>query len=258
MTNIDNPQINPRELLELYLSQKFEQLSEKFIEVLEHFEKQTYLELEPDIQYFVDVFIKNFLYFFTQPEYILNDKHAIRFLQFNLTISNLVAISSFKTTDAHLKILINQSGNFAKLLALYSARNAVEIEYSLIFDAAPQLACLWYSCFCEIYRSGLVNKKVYQNLRKHITYTDDKLTTFYNIEDVYFGATYVDGEQDREIKQKINSSIKNSLLSAAAEVKNTFSSKKIAVFTALWFPEHSVHRTLLSLLSLWRTNTKLP
>lgn len=244
MTNIGNPQISPRELFDLYFRQEFDNLSENLIQVLEHFENNTYFNLESDAQYFIDVFVKNFLYLFTQPDYILSDPHAIRFIQFNPTISNLVAISSFKTTDAYLEILKNQTHNFVKFLALYSARNTTKIDRQLLFDANPHFACLWYSHFCELYRSALVHKEAYQNLREHLTYKDDRLTDFYNISDVYFGATYIDESQDRELKNTINQSIKKIHFCRATQIKNTPNPKKIAVITCVWFSRQSVYRTL--------------
>jgi len=244
MTNTNNLQINQTELLNLYLSQKYDKLSANFIQILEHFESTTYFSLDSKGQYFINAFLKNFLYLFTQADYTLSEYYVTRFIQFNLTISNLVAISSFKTTDAYLEILKVQPHNFAKLLALYSARNTVKFDYKLLFNGNPQLACLWYSCFYEIYRSGLVNKQAYQNLREHLTYSDDRLTDFYNLNEIYFGATYIDGERDREIKQKINQSIQKSPFCTAAQIKNTPNRKKIAIITASWFSRHSVYRTL--------------
>lgn len=241
---INNPQINPRDLLELYRHQEYDQLSEIFLRVLEHFHNKTYYSLDLSLRYFINVFVKNFLYLFTQPEYILSDRHVNLFIKHNLTISNLVAISSFKTTDAYLQILNDQPRNFAKLLSLYSARNTVKFDKQALFNANPQLACLWYSCFCESYRSGVINKEAYQNLREHITYADDKLTDFYNIDDIYFGASYIDGDRDREIKNRINQSIKNSPFATTAQINNNPKPKKIAVITSLWFSQHSVYRIL--------------
>lgn len=241
---INNPQINPRDLLELYRHQEYDQLSEIFLRVLEHFNNKTYYSLDISLRYFINVFVKNFLYLFTQPEYILSDRHVNLFIKHNLTISNLVAISSFKTTDAYLQILNDQPRNFAKLLSLYSARNTVKFDKQALFNANPQLACLWYSCFCESYRSAVINQEAYQNLREHITYTDDKLRDFYNIDDIYFGASYIDGDRDRDIKNRINQSIKNSPFATTAQIQNNPKPKKIAVITSLWFSQHSVYRIL--------------
>lgn len=244
MNKINTPQFNPNELLEIYFLQDYDKLSDKFIFVLEHFENQTYFSLDNQAKYFIHVFLKNFLYFFTQPEYVIPDRHVARFIQLNLTISNLVAMSNFKTTDAYLEILKNQQRNFAKVLTLYSARNSIKVDRKSIFDSNEQLACLWYSCFCEIYRSGLVNQQAYNNIREHLAYEDERLIDFYNIEDIYFGSTYIDGDRDREIKQKINKAIQISPFAAAAQIKNNPHPKKIAIITSLWFSQHSVYRTL--------------
>jgi len=241
---IDNPQINPRVILQLYLNQEYDQLSELFLQVWEHFQNKTYYAMDLNLQYFINVFVKNFLYIFTQPDYILSDRHVNRFIKQNLTISNLVAMSCFKNTDAYLQILNEQPRNFAKLLTLYSARNTVKFDREALFDANYQLACLWYSCFCESYRSGVINQQARENLREHITYQDERLNDFHNIDDIYFGASYIDGDRDREIKQKINYSIQNSPFAATAQINNHPHPKKIAVITSLWFSQHSVYRIL--------------
>ncbi|MGE5658731.1 MAG: hypothetical protein ACM37W_19190 [Actinomycetota bacterium] len=254
---LQQPQVNPTELLTLYLNQDYDRLSEKFLKILEYFEKETYYSLSQESQYFINVFVKNFLYLFTQPDYILSDRHVTRFIQFNLTIANLVAMSSLGTTDAYLEILRDQPRNFAKLLTLYSARNTVKFDRQSIFKANPQLACFWYSCYCEIYRSGIINETAYQNLKEHITYQDEQLTDFYNIDDLYFGATYIDGDRDREIKQRINQSIKNSSFVTHTKIQNHPHPKKIAVITSLWFSQHSVYRTLSEFVESLKDNYEL-
>ncbi len=240
----NNPQINPRDLSNLYLNQEYNQLSERFLRILNHFENQTYFSLSPAAQYFINAFVQNFLHLFVQPDYILDDRHVSRFLQLNLTISNLVAISSFKTTDAYLEILRDQPNNFAKFLTLYSARNTVKLDRDLIFASSPQLACLWYSCFLEGYRSCLVNPMAHQSLREHLAYHHEQLTTFYRVDDLSFGATYIDGEGDRILKQRVNASIQNSPFRTAVTINNVPNPKKIAVISALWFSRHSVYRIL--------------
>lgn len=244
MQNMGDLQFNPQELLQQYLSQKYDQLSEKLISILEHFEHLTYIELKVESQYFVNAFVKNFLYLFTQPDYLLSDVFVRRFIQLNLTISNLVAISDFKTTDAYLELLKLQPQNYAKILTLCSARNSFKLDRKSIFDASPEIACLWYSHYLEIYRTSLVNRTAYQNLREHILYEDDRLQDFYQIDDLYFGATYIDGDSDRLLKNKINRSIKNSQFVKNITIRNSPDSRKIAIVSGLWFSGHSIYRIL--------------
>ncbi|MBW4577474.1 MAG: hypothetical protein KME08_19750 [Aphanothece sp. CMT-3BRIN-NPC111] len=246
MTNINDIQVNPRELLALYLNQEYDQLSESLIRLLEHFENVAYFQLNSEGQYFVNAFVKNFLYLFTQPDYLLSDNHAIQFIRFNATISNLVAMSSFKTTDRYLEILRSQPHNFLKVLALYSARNTVYLDRKKLFDTHREYTSIWYSHFYELYFSGFVNERVNEHFKEHLYYgaAEKRLTNFYNVSNVYFAVTYADGDRDREIKQKINRSVQEGAIGKTIQIKNTPHPKKIAIVTGLWFPAHSVYRTL--------------
>lgn len=241
--SINTPNFNPQHLLILYNDRQFDKLSEKFIEILSHFESNTYVAFSPSSQYFVNAFVKNFLYLFTQPDYILSDQYILRFIQLNPLISNLVAISSFKNTDAFLDILLAQEKNFAKLLTLYSPRNTVKIDTKIIFDTHLDYACLWYSYYLDIYRTALCNPTVYQNLKDHIIYKDERLMQFSNIADVFFGSTYIDGVRDKELKQQVNLAIQSSPF-AHQVIINKPNPKKVAIITCLWYPKHSVYRTL--------------
>src|SRR5665213_2053576 len=116
--------IDYRALLDLYLHQRFDELSENVLAVLEHFRARAYLMLDQATQGAIDRFVKHLLYFLTQPDYEISDQHVLRFLVMNPVMAEVVAMSAFKTTDPHLEILKNQPANFVKLLILYSARNA--------------------------------------------------------------------------------------------------------------------------------------
>jgi predicted O-linked N-acetylglucosamine transferase (SPINDLY family) len=255
--NPQPPQFNPKELTNLYVNQKYDDLSEKFLEIILHFEENTYFQLSPESQYFVDAFVKNFLYFFTQPDYIISDNHAVRFIQLNTTIANVIAMSNFKNSDGYLELLKNQPNNFVKLLVLYSPRSSVKIDKELFFNANPDLASLWYSHFYEMYKSALVNKNAYQNLREHLLYTHEKLTTFYNISEICFGATYIDGDKDKEIKHQVNQRIQESPFCQDAQIINNPRPKKIAVITSLWFNQHSVYRILAEFINSLKSDYDL-
>lgn len=242
--------LNPHNLLTLYLNQKNDELSDEFIRVLEHFERVVNLSIPPDLQHFIDIFIKNFLYLFTQPDYYISDRHALRFIQLNPVIANLTAISHLETTDFYLRILKNQKKNFIKLLALYSPRNTIRLDYKEFFDTNPELASQWYSYYIELYLSALVSPTAHENLKHHINYyADPRLANFANIADVYFGATYIDHENDRNIKNRLNMAIQNSPFCRNAVINNTPNPKKIAVITSMWHERHSVYRTLSEFVS---------
>lgn len=244
MNSQNTPYLDPAHLFDLYFRHHYDQLSEQFLNILKYFRSHTYLELDDQSFYFINIFVKNFLYLFSQPDYILSDQYVRRFIQKNAVISNLVAISSFRNTDTYLTILKYQSRNFAKLLTLYSARNTVRIDRKSIFNSDQKLACLWYSHFFEIYPAGLANPLVYANLKEQLKYEDERLTDFYVLEDVYLGSTYIDPILDRQIKQKMNQSIKIWLSQTAPPITQEPRLNKIAIITGKWFSQHVVYRTM--------------
>ena len=62
------PSFNPHDLMKLYLARQFDELSDKFLALLAHFEQANYVTLSRPDQYFVNAFVKHFLHLFTQPE----------------------------------------------------------------------------------------------------------------------------------------------------------------------------------------------
>jgi hypothetical protein len=253
------PTFNPRQYLVLYLERKYPELSAAFIEVLEHFETVVYTNATPELQYFVDVFIKNFLYFFSQADYLIDDRHALRFIQLNPVIANLTAISHQRTTDYYIEILQKQPQNFVKLLALLNPRCTTVVNYDQLFGTNATLATRWYSYYIELYLSAQVSPIARQNLRQHITYADDpRLTEFGNIADVYFGATYINHEGDRPIKNRLNQAIQSHDFCQTAQIQNAVPHpRKIAVITAFWQKHHAVYRTLAHFVAALKEDYEL-
>src|SRR5207302_1010114 len=92
------PAFSPQVLLDLYLRRRHDELSEGLLAVLRHFRDTTYHTLDVQGQHFVNEFVKVFLYLFTQADYAPKGTHLTEFVRLNLTTSNLVALSCFKTT----------------------------------------------------------------------------------------------------------------------------------------------------------------
>ena len=109
-----------------YREQAYDSMSEQFLAVIDHFRNITYYALDVPTKHALNGFVKQFLYFLTQEDFVLSDAYASRFIDANGVIANMVAISDFGTTDPYLRILLGQQRNFTKLLALYSARNKVK------------------------------------------------------------------------------------------------------------------------------------
>ncbi|MGA1282918.1 MAG: hypothetical protein ACO34J_02460, partial [Prochlorothrix sp.] len=129
----------------------------------------------------------------------------------------------------------------------YSAFSSLKIYF-----INQLLACLWYCYFLESYRSGLLNPTVHQKLQQHLAYQDERLRDFYNLSEIYLGATYINDSVgdggDRAFKGKINRSVQTFLQPLQDQIKNQPNPRKIAIITAKWFKTHVVYRTVFPLL----------
>jgi hypothetical protein len=222
----------------LYAAGKHDVLSEEFLRVLRHFGSLVYLA-EAGVPKDVNLFLKSFLSLFTQPDYVIPERHILAFILHNTLISNLVAISPFGTTDAFLELLRDQPSNFIKILTLYSARNRVHFERTMLFEANDKWASLWYNQFCAIYKSGLVCETVVENLRAHLLHQDAKLLPALGMADPYYGSSYVDAGLDKKCKPFLNNVVYKNLHFKAQKPADP---KRIVVISDFWYKEHSVYR----------------
>lgn len=233
--------IDLRQLLQLYLDGNHHKLTREFGRAFDHLNQTTYLDLSPASRVGVIQFLKIFLTIFTQPDYVIPEQHASYFVSLNPLISNLVAMTPLQTTDCFLEILRHLPANLVKILTLYSARNRARFERRIFFDLNPQLANLWYCKYCALYKSALVQDEVRQNLIEHMKYHDERMILTTDINEPYFGSTYVTPDLDRQVKPFLNTVVRRSAGLRCTQRPNP---KKVAVFSDLWMPTHSVYRAL--------------
>jgi hypothetical protein len=168
----------------------------------------------------------------------------------NPVIAEIVAMSSFKSTDPFLEILKNQPSNFVKLLTLCSARNAVRVDRQSLFNANAWLASAWFNLFAAAYRSGLVREDVAERLAEHLRFIDARLTCLPDSCDVFFGSTYVGGDVDRIAKGAVNAAIRRQF--GTATIRNSPRPRSLAVVSGTWFPQHPVYRNYFAYLAALR------
>lgn len=234
------PAFSPRDFTALYVRGRHDELSEQFLAVLRHFRDTSYHTLDGQGRRFVNAFAKLFLTLFTEPDYAPGRKHLFEFVRFNPTISNVVALSSFRTTEPFLEQLGGGPADFGKLLALCSARNSAALDRKSFFDADPVLACAWYSAYAELYRTGLLDPVIWNNLRDHFAFEDDRLDVRRLPTISYFASTYVGDGRDRVVRTALNRSFQKA--AGALRVANVPDRRKIAVVTGNWSPVHSAYR----------------
>ncbi|HUO07919.1 MAG TPA: hypothetical protein VM008_06445 [Phycisphaerae bacterium] len=235
------PTFNSQALIDLYRAGRTEEMCEQMLNVLQYFRIQTMQQLDGPGRYFINSFLKNFLFIFTQPDFRVPERFIVHFVDMNRTICNLVSISSFKNTDPWLEILRDQTANFVQVLTLYNARNTVKFDRKALFDLAPEIASRWYLQYASIFYSATLNELEWNNLKEHFEFSHPNLFIPQDVQEVFFGATYIDGKVDTKIKTHVNASIQRyeKMLPRIVSRPNP---KKIAVLCANWKSGHSVYR----------------
>jgi hypothetical protein len=232
----------PREWLTLYLEGQHDTLAEKLLERLQHFQQRAYLSLDEKGRYFVNSFVQQLLYLLCRPDFVPSDQWIVRFVLSNPLISNLVAVSGFHTTDGWLELIRNQEHNYFKILTLYSARNSVRFDRRSLVSANPALASLWYNAYAQLYRCGLADRMVLENLKEHFAFHDERLSYARDPQELAFGVTYVDQQAEPSVKRRVNESLQTVLAPWQQRVRNTPNPRKIAVMSSMWRSNHSVFR----------------
>jgi hypothetical protein len=225
----------------LFSQKRYDDISEKFLAILEHFRINTLFVVSPEEQYFIDQFVKVFLFILSEPTFVIPDRFILPYFSYNHLISNLVAISNAKTTDVHMEIVARQPNNIVRLLALHSARNRVKIDRKQIFDANPAVASAWFAFYACTYYSALVSPLGWENLREHFSFADPRLRINHQIQETYFGSTYAGGERDRLVKPIVNQSSRESHANLVIH-RSAPDRRKIAVVSAFWTSSTSVFR----------------
>ncbi len=239
--------LDPRACMQLYLEGQHKELAQCFIDLLQKFAAAVYYELDEQTTHFVNVFAKNFLYFFTQPDFLPHENQSRCFVELNPVICNVVAMSEFRTTDAYLAMLLRQPRNFAKTLALYNPRCHTRLNRKVFFDANVELASLWYIVNFTNYRVGSAAYNTWQHLREHMYDIDQRLMPVsVHVPHAYFGVTYIDNERDHELKRVINAGFK--AWTHAPPIHNKPDKKKILIVTNMWHKGHSVYRCMHAFL----------
>ena len=235
------PTFSPQNLMALYLRGQSIELAEVFLAILRYFRETSYHTLDAQGQRFVNDFVKHFLSLFTQPDFIHSQAQQLEFVRLNATISNVVSLSSFGTTDSFLAMLGPGQADTAKLLTLCSARNTLAPDRGSAFDADPLLASEWFSAYAETYRAGLIDPTVWENLKAHFAFVDDRLAVSPTRMTAYFAATYVGGGRDKTARSVLNRIVREAAL-GWPKITNRPNPRSVAIFSGNWSPKHSVYR----------------
>jgi hypothetical protein len=230
------------EITKSFRARRFDELGRLFLEVLGQVQRRGDLPREAGTRRELDLFVKYFVFSFTEEDFAPSDEQMAQFIALNTVIADVVAASSFRSTDAFIEILKLQTRNFAKLLTLYSARNTVTLDRRVLFDTEADLASQWYFGFWENHKTCCAGERTLQNLREHLQFFDRRMKAVNGyVHHTYFGSTYVDCDGDQTIKRYINACFRN-WGPAHFPIENRPDRRRVAVITAKWVPNHPVYR----------------
>lgn len=248
--------LDPPALQRLYLEGRHEDIAHVLLAGLARYDAFSFLALGTEDARMLDVFVENLLWFFTKPDLELSEQGAAAFIRNNPIICNLVALSSFRNTDAQLTILarefdsggpMRRHGNIGKLLALLNPRSRVRFDHAKLFAAHPGLASLWYAMYFQAVE-GPVTALELENLRRHLDTIDPNYgyigpeVTF-----AYSYSTYIDPLIDRRQKEAINRMMREKM--SVARITNRPDPRRIAVISGRWVPTSSVYKALHRLVA---------
>ncbi len=247
--------INNRELIKLYQEKNYDELSQKFLEIIEFYKNNIYKDLNNKEQYSIDYFLNTFLYIFTQEDYIISSNYTHLFLQNCFVISSIVAVSSFKTTDPWISMLMMQENNFVKLLTLYSFRNNIKLNIDGLFELEPYLTSMWY--FNNFWVCPFT-QTTFNNTVKYLNNINDKLALYpsllhSNFHGSYYTSTYYGN--DSKIRKKINELVKDKVKDI--KIVNKPDKKKIAIVSGKCIKGNAVYKVCYDFISSLKEHYEL-
>jgi len=177
---------------------------------------------------------------FVQPAFLIHEDQAFAMLRFNILISNVVAGCLGTTTDPFLKLASGQRQGLFKTLVLYSARNHTDIDLTQALQLHPALTSQWLFQTWFVIHSGNCSPTVSRNLARFLAQMDHHILPAADMQELYWGCSYIDGGAERRGKELINSAIQRHLPIGFRQQPDP---RRIVVLSDNWFEGHSVHRT---------------
>ncbi len=240
------PSTDIHALANLFVHKKHGELLQIFLKAFTELSGFSYSKMSIKLRTELNVFVEQFLFYFCSPEVKLSRKVGEEFIKLNATISNILALTDFETTDVHLGLLRDRTthdrvSHLTKILTLYSARNATRLNHSVFFEINPQITSLWWGHFFDLYNCSLASPECYDHYTFHIQNLDPRLEFYGNINRISFASSYIDPEYDRPVKEKINAWIQTRLPKSKNKTKRK-QTRKIAIFSGCWKNTHAVFK----------------
>jgi len=238
---LEPPEVDQAELMRLYTTGEHAQLIDRLLQLLQHYANHTYMHMSPELQRRINNLVEILLFLLTKQDLEIPREKMVPLLNLHPVITNLVAVSSFRTTDAQLDIVGRQQQNLLRLLLLYSARNKTWIHPRLFFDVNPFLASLWYMLYPLSTGPGVL-PETYENVQRYLEAIDDRFQVIDpRITHLYFLSTNINPALDRKVKEQIHADLRRRI--GQVEMCNHPAPDHVAIVTGKWWPGSAVYKS---------------
>ena len=253
------PKTFRRKLYSLLHRGQYKVICECILELMLYFQKNNFRALDKTARKRVDEIVSAIFAVISDPDFVIDPKLAPSFVARSHLFANLVAISSYKTTDHVLKQVMAQENNLIKIFFLYTVRNSVEINFNKFFEMQPALASLWYFTY-PIASIGCVTPQQQANLKYHFENVHPAYEPAdHRVAVPYFSCTYFAGQNrsDRRVKEQINAACKKKLKAIAPPIINTPARDSILIVTSKWFDDSAVYKSYFPFIDRFRDKYRM-
>ena len=137
------PTVDRKRLYTLLYRGQHEEICRGILEVLYYFQQHNFLSIDVKGMRRVDRLVSAIFAVVSDQDFQIPTKYVPMMISRGHLFANMVAISSYQTTDDVLQHLMAEEDNYFKLLFLYGVRNEGRIKVKALFDHDPTLASLW-------------------------------------------------------------------------------------------------------------------
>ncbi len=232
-----------QECYSLLSASRHDALSSRLLGALVTFREREHAGINNRIRDELNEFMQDFFHLFCNPDFAIPPKDAPKFISLNSTIAYLAGCSVVINTDSWLRTLCEQNAPVEKILALYSLRNRFRLPLQELFREKPGLASHWYAMqtFTAL---PPAQPWLMENARAHYRDMPDayQVVSPGTVSAGYFDITYLEPEDERSYKQKLNRAIRRDC--EMLQWSGQRNPRSLAVITRRWFPGSAVYRAL--------------
>ena len=231
---------NVDECLALYLQKRYDKVCQCIFDILKHCNDTYYSSFSKSALNAINSYVGFVFFLLSQESFRIPENWVPFFINASHLFSNLVVISEYKTSDHVIRTVLNQEGNYIKLLFLYDCRSKVVIDHNALVKPNSKLATLWWNGFStpipgsttEHIHTRLVEQ--YKDMPKNLDLPDIR------VQPGYFTCSYL-GIDERPVKEWYNKQVKK--FTSKIKIKNRPKKKRIAVITDKWMPQTAVYKS---------------